>query len=45
MLKRGKLDGIPATIVTDYPLLQALVERVCAEPRIAAYRLKTKADN
>lgn len=43
MLKGGKLDGIPAAIVADYPLLQALVERVCAEPRIAAYR-KTEAD-
>ncbi|CAM9910824.1 unnamed protein product, partial [Sphacelaria rigidula] len=39
-LKEGRpsLEGIPTTIVDDYPLLTALVERVCAEPRIAAYR-------
>lgn len=39
-LKGGtpKLAGIPTTVVDDYPLLAALVDRVCAEPGIAAYR-------
>lgn len=38
-IKEGtpSLDGIPTTIINDYPLLSALVDRVCAEPKIAAY--------
>ncbi|CAM9191170.1 unnamed protein product [Scytosiphon promiscuus] len=36
-LKAGVLDGIPSTIVDGSPLLSSLVERVMAEPRIAAY--------
>lgn len=36
-LAHGSLDGIPTTILDDYPLLSALVERVNAEPKIAAY--------
>nr|UZD11052.1 glutathione s-transferase 2 [Macrocystis pyrifera] len=39
-LKDGSLDGIPATIVDEYPLLSALVERVKAEPKIVAYHEK-----
>nr|WEU39133.1 glutathione S-transferase [Saccharina japonica] len=39
-LEEGSLDGIPATIVDEYPLLSALVERVNAEPKIAAYLQK-----
>ena len=36
-LKTGTLDGIPATIVDECPLLSALVDRVMAEPKIVAY--------
>lgn len=36
-LKSGVLDGIPSTIVDDYPLLCALRERVMSEPKIVAY--------
>ncbi|CAM9421625.1 unnamed protein product [Laminaria digitata] len=39
-LKNGSLDGIPTTIVDEYPLLSALIERVNAEPNIAAYHQK-----
>lgn len=37
-LSDGSLDGIPTTLVDDYPLLSALVKRVNAEPKIAAYQ-------
>lgn len=37
-MKKGVLDGIPATIVDDYPLLTSLVERVSSEPKIVAYQ-------
>nr|ABR09272.1 glutathione S-transferase 2 [Laminaria digitata] len=36
-LKEGSLDGIPTSIVDEYPLLSALIERVNAEPNIAKY--------
>lgn len=36
-LRDGSLDGIPATIADGYPLLLSLVDRVMAEPKIAAY--------
>ena len=36
-LKDGTLEGIPTTVVDEYPLLSALVDRVMSEPRIAAY--------
>ena len=39
-LKEGSLEGIPTTIVDEYPLLCALIERVNAEPKIAAYHQK-----
>ena len=39
-LKEGSLEGIPTTIVDEYPLLCALLERVNAEPKIAAYHQK-----
>ena len=43
-LKDGSLDGIPTTIVDEYPLLSALIERVNAEPKIVAYHQK-RLDN
>nr|WEU39134.1 glutathione S-transferase [Saccharina japonica] len=39
-LTDGSVQGIPTTIVDEYPLLSALVERVNAEPKIAAYHQK-----
>ncbi|CAN0392143.1 unnamed protein product [Pylaiella littoralis] len=36
-IKDGSLDGIPTTIVDDFPLLSSLIERVMAEPKIVAY--------
>ncbi|CAM9459648.1 unnamed protein product [Ascophyllum nodosum] len=36
-LKDGTLEAVPTTIVDDYPLLSALVDRVMSEPRIVAY--------
>lgn len=39
-LNGGSLRGIPTTVVDEYPLLSALIERVYAEPKIAAYNAK-----
>ena len=39
-LNEGSLEGIPTTIVDEYPLLSSLIERVNAEPKIAAYHQK-----
>eukprot|EP00904_Undaria_pinnatifida_P006911 jgi/Undpi1/334/HiC_scaffold_1.g00330.m1 len=39
-LNEGSIDGIPTTIVDDYPLLSSLIKRVNAEPKIAAYHQK-----
>lgn len=36
-LKRGDLDGIPDTIVDDFPLLSALVQSVMSEEKIVKY--------
>nr|UZD11055.1 glutathione s-transferase 5 [Macrocystis pyrifera] len=36
-LQKGVLDGIPATIVDEYPLLCALIKSVMSEPRIVKY--------
>lgn len=36
-LKEGSLDGIPATIVDDFPLLLALVDCVMSDPKVVAY--------
>nr|ABR09271.1 glutathione S-transferase 1 [Laminaria digitata] len=36
-LKRGALDGIPDTIVDDFPLLSALVQSVMSEEKIVKY--------
>lgn len=35
--RNGAVAGTPTTIVDDYPLLISLIERVMAEPKIAAY--------
>ncbi|CAM9933010.1 unnamed protein product, partial [Laminaria digitata] len=40
LLKEGSLEGLSTTIIDEYPLLSALVERVNAEPNIAAYHQK-----
>ena len=43
-LKDGTLVGIPRTVVDEYPLLSALVDRVMSEPRIAAYYEENKPE-
>ncbi|CAM9191321.1 unnamed protein product [Scytosiphon promiscuus] len=42
-IKTGSFEGIPPSVVDDFPLLSSLMERVMAEPRIAEYMgLKSK---
>ena len=40
MLRSGNLDGIPTTIVDDYPGLVGLIEKVSSHEKIAAYEAK-----
>ncbi|CAM9453423.1 unnamed protein product, partial [Ectocarpus sp. 12 AP-2014] len=36
-LTDGTFEGVPSTLLEEFPLLSSLVQRVMAEPRIAAY--------
>mmetsp|Transcript_17642 Transcript_17642/g.49314 ORF Transcript_17642/g.49314 Transcript_17642/m.49314 type:complete len:207 (+) Transcript_17642:108-728(+) len=43
MLQSGMLDGIPTSIVNDYPALTELVKKVSSNEKIAAYEAKLNA--